>query len=260
MCLVVSEDYHIKYDIDEKDCKRWANELIKAINVVCPGPLSTMKYLQQVAEFEIGTYKKYKDGEYAGTEYFNLRKEIGKLYSEEEKDTDRIDELLKESKDYYSVLTRGNGQKKIKWKTPSGFPVVYESYRQEDFKCRGTINGKQIKHNIRYNTDTPDIKSFMSGISPNFVHSMDASHKALVIDQFDGAFGAVHDSFSTHACDVDDLLDLTKRTFVEMYDVDNFYDYIEQTILSDKEGFDVEQPEIGSLEILGVYNSDYFFA
>ena len=255
-----SEDYHVKYDIEEKDCKRWANELIKAINKVCPGPLSTMKYLQQVAEFEIGTYNKYRDGEYAGPEYYKLRQEISTLWSEEEKDTDRIDELLKESKEYYSVLTRGNGQKKIKWKTPSGFPVVYESYRQETFKCRGTIAGKQIKHTIKYNTEAPDIKGFMSGISPNFVHSMDASHMALVIDQFDGAFGAVHDSFSTHACDVDELLDLTKRTFVEMYDVDNFYDYIEQTILSDKEGFDVEQPELGSLEILGVYTSDYFFA
>ena len=45
-----------------------------------------------------------------------------------------------------------------------------------------------------------------------------------------------------------------------MYDVDNFYNYIEGEIITDKEGIDVEQPELGSLNINDIEDSDYFFA
>ena len=83
---------------------------------------------------------------------------------------------------------------------------------------------------------------------------------ALVIDKWNGDFGAVHDSFSTHASDVDDLLALTKSTFIKMYDVDNFYEFIEDQVLSSKESLDVEQPTIGSLKIQEIRDSDYFFA
>ena len=98
----------------------------------------------------------------------------------------------------------------------------------------------------------------MCGISPNFIHSMDASHMALVIDDWNGEFGAVHDSFSTHACDVEKLLAYTKRTFIEMYDVDNFYDYIRKELTDNTD--DVEQPMLGSLNIEEIEDSDYFFA
>ena len=73
-------------------------------------------------------------------------------------------------------------------------------------------------------------------------------------------FGAVHDSFSTHASDVDKLLRLTKTKFIEMYDVDNFYDYIENQLITNKDELDVDQPTRGSLEIREIEDSDYFFA
>ena len=256
-----TEDFHVKYDIEEKDCRRWANELIKAINVVCPGPLQTMEYMQKLAAWHIGTYKKYRDGKPAGTEYFEIRKELNNFFSipAEDRDKERIEFLIKELKEFYSVLQEGNGERRIKWTTPSGFPVVYEAYREDDFKCRGRINGKQIKHVLKIKTDIPDIRSYMCGISPNYIHSMDAAHMALVISEWDDkSFGAVHDSFSTHACDVEDLLQLTKKKFVEMYNVDNFFDKIRQDITGGTD--DIEQPELGTLDVSGVYNSDYFFA
>ncbi len=78
-------------------------------------------------------------------------------------------------------------------------------------KTRGSIDGKQIKHVAQVPSKMPDIRGFMRGVSPNFVHSLDASHMALVIDEWNEDFGAVHDSFSTHSCDVDKLLSLTKK-------------------------------------------------
>ena len=98
----------------------------------------------------------------------------------------------------------------------------------------------------------------MCGISPNFVHSLDASHMALIIDDWHGEFGAVHDSFSTHACDVEELLVKTKQHFMDIYEVDNFFDYIREQLTNNTD--DVEQPSLGSLDITEVYDSDYFFA
>ena len=100
----------------------------------------------------------------------------------------------------------------------------------------------------------------MSGISPNFVHSMDASHMAIIIDNWDGAFAAVHDAFASHASDIDSLLFITKEAFIQIYEMENFYDYIEQTVLSNRNNLTVEQPSRGKLELSGVRDSKYFFA
>ena len=243
-----------------EDCEKWAKELIKAINEVCPGPLNTMAYLQKLAVFNIGTYTKFRDGEPAQEKYNDLRKEVNKIFEEDldNRDTVRLEEIFSEMKKFYSVLVEGNGNRRMKWTTPSGFPVTYECYQYDDFKCRGTINGKQIKHNIRIKTDRPDIRGYMSGISPNYVHSLDASHLSMIVDKWEHEIIAVHDSFSTHASDVEDLVNLIKDTFVQMYDTNNFYDKISKDLTGNNDN--IQQPNIGSLRIQEVYNSDYFFA
>ena len=261
-----SEEFDTKYDITEDDCMAWARELIKAIDKVCPGPLKTMKYMQNLAAYHIGTYEKYRDGKPASPEYKVIQDELKELWTKRlrepeemtDDDFDRIDMLTEECKEFYSVLINGNGGKTIKWTTPSGFPVVYEAYREDKFKCKGTINSKRINHVMRIKAEVPDVRKFMSGISPNYVHSMDASHMANVIDQWGGTFGAIHDSFSTHASDVEDLLFETKRLFVEQYSASNFLDKIRNDITDGNDA--IEQPTLGSLEIQEVYDSDYFFA
>ena len=266
-----TEDFHTKYGIEEDDCNKFAKILIKAINTVCPGPLDTMSYLQSLAKFEIGEHSKFKtDGTPAGPEFNKLKKEIKELYftkDKTEEDILKINEIALELQSYESKLVYGNGNDRIKWITPSEFPVVYTNFVTRDEKCIGTISGyttnnkkAQIKHVARVPTKMPDTRGFMCGISPNFVHSMDASHMALVIDNWNNDFGAVHDSFSTHACDVESLLALTKDKFIDMYNVDNFYDYIENELVTDKNGLDVAQPNRGSLNVEDIYQSDYFFA
>ena len=210
------EGYHKKYNITREDCKKLAVNLIKAINTVCPGPLQTMKFLQKIA-------------------------------------TEKLE-----------------GQNYLYWNTPSGFPVLYQAFQTNKMKCRSTLLGvkasnkdARIKHThlvIRRrkedNKPVADKQRYASGISPNFIHSMDASHMALVINSWADDFGAVHDSFSTHPNHVEDLLELTKDVFVKMYNHDNFFDKIEKTF---KLTMPI-QPVIGDLNILEVYDSDYFFA
>ena len=92
------------------------------------------------------------------------------------------------------------GKKFIAWTTPTGFPVIYNCFHERDEKERGTISGVgQIKHVAKVVSESPNRRGFMCGISPNFVHSQDAAHMQRVINVFDKQFGAVHDSFATHA-------------------------------------------------------------
>ena len=266
-----TEDYHTEYNITEDHCNKFAKILIKAINTVCPGPLDTMGYLQSLAKFEIGEHKKYKsDGTPAGKEFDNLKKEVRELWMKKEKteeDIEEIDRIVKELNSYESKLVYGNGKDRIRWKTPSDFPVEYTNFIMRDDKVFGTISGYKpspnnykIKHVAKVPTKAPDTRGFMCGISPNFVHSMDASHMAMVIDEWNNDFGAVHDSFSTHACDVENLLELTKKKFIDIYNVDNFYNYIQDQLLTNDTNLDIDQPNRGSLDVEDIYESDYFFA
>jgi len=148
----------------------------------------------------------------------------------------------------------------VKWITPSGFYVEYFNFHVKSVAQKGTISGyKRITHRGQIETDRVDARGFACGISPNYIHSLDASHMALVLNEWEGDFGAVHDSFSTHASDVDDLLFLTKEVFVRMYDVDNYFYNINQSIINHEDPL-CAAPELGSMDIKEVMKSDYFFA
>ena len=60
------------------------------------------------------------------------------------------------------------------------------------------------------------------GLSPNFVHSLDAYHMRTSIRELSRSveqlsFWAVHDAFGTHACNVRLMIDVVKDKFQEMY-------------------------------------------
>ena len=230
---VVKDDFHNRYNITMDDCEMLSVKLIEAIKEVCPGPLKTMKYLQDLASHELNTTK--------GT--------------------------------------------KIKWTTPSGFPVSQEYLLEKEIRMQCTlsppkgtlfahplgkavrVNGDVVGYNgvfnlsgIAYLEGIPKRQKAASAISPNFVHSMDASHMALVVADWEGDFGAVHDSFSTHSCDVEAMLQKTKESFMDMYDTENFFEYMKAEILTHPESFEGNQPELGTLNIQEVENSDFFFA
>ena len=75
-----------------------------------------------------------------------------------------------------------------------------------------------------------------------------------------GDVGAVHDSFSAHAPDEELLLAHTKREFIDMYDVDNYYRIIEDQLVEDLDDVTTDRPMLGELNIEEIEDSDYFFA
>lgn len=214
------EGFTTKYSITEDDCYELSGDLVDAVNHVCAGPLKTTKYLQKIAAHEL---------------------DQGKVH--------------------------------LEWSTPSGFPVVYKTVLQHEHRQRGTIKGikdnkdGRIMHVIRVdviNKETggkvPCRRSFASGISPNFVHSMDAAHLANTANAFDGAFCAVHDSFATLCEDVELLTDVAKMTFIAQYDVENFFDVIDTLLVEDREAFATKQPPLGTLDVNEVVDSAYFLS
>ena len=99
----------------------------------------------------------------------------------------------------------------------------------------------------------------LSSIAANLVHSHDTAHMVAVAAEWEGCFGAVHDSYACHASDVDDLIVLIKDKFIEMYEHDNYYEVIRDSILSSAEGFDTPLPSVGDYDLEELRESDFFF-
>jgi hypothetical protein len=74
---------------------------------------------------------------------------------------------------------------------------------------------KTIEHLDKMSTDV------IRGLVPNFIHSFDAMHMQMIIQELSkneiNDIWAVHDSFGVHACHVDKLRDIVKKTFVELH-------------------------------------------
>jgi DNA-directed RNA polymerase len=61
----------------------------------------------------------------------------------------------------------------------------------------------------------------MTAFAPNFIHSLDGSHMmmtAVACNRAGLSFAGVHDSFWTHACDVDVMNTILREKFVELYE------------------------------------------
>jgi DNA-directed RNA polymerase len=158
--------------------------------------------------------------------------------------------------------------KPLRWTTPSGF-VVCQQYRElADKRIETKFCGSTIKFASVDEKDELDRAKQTSAVSPNFVHSLDASALMLTIGAcLDGgitSFAMIHDSYGTHAADTDQLATVLRREFVRMYldhDVLSQFREAVAATLTPEEAEDLPPvPSPGSLDLLEVLNSAYFFA
>jgi len=164
-------------------------------------------------------------------------------------------------KDVSSYMTKAGSH--VEWETPTGFIV-----EQKEFECKARRIKTQLLGNTRFSvseeTMTLDLNKMKSSSSPNFVHSMDASHLTLAVNAFEDAgfsgIAVVHDDFGTHACDTPKLRILLRETFVKMYNdndvLKQLLEYNEAILL---EEIDIQVPNTGDLDIKMVLESDYAF-
>ncbi|RMX73431.1 hypothetical protein D0869_13611 [Hortaea werneckii] len=109
----------------------------------------------------------------------------------------------------------------VVWTTPLRLPVV-QPYRKS--------SSKEVKTSLQNLTlhepqvwDPVSKRKQLQAFPPNFIHSLDATHmllSALKCNEVGMTFAAIHDSFWTHACDVDRLNSLLRDAFVEMHGED----------------------------------------
>ena len=252
-----------------KICKVFSSGLVKAIKSVCPGPLDTMKYLQQVAQFELGKFGWFIDGVLDNETFNDLkkrRKEILSIVDKTESDINELNDITIILAKYESKLIEdtGNGSKKLCWTTPAGFNVVYENFHSFNDTAFAPIKGytkaNGVNLVVKVNTKIPDNRKFASGISPNIVHSFDSAHLAMTCVRHKGTFAGIHDSFSTHASDVPALLEVTKEAFIEIYKDVDILEELTSMILTDRGNFKGNKPEFGDLDLDIVKDSTFFFA
>jgi len=148
----------------------------------------------------------------------------------------------------------------VSWMTPIGVPAV-QPYRKKQSYLIVTLLQTVVLVN---NSDNLPIhkQRQQTAFSPNYVHSLDSSHMlltALEMERRGLTFSAVHDSFWTHPCDIDEMNDVLRDCFIELYNRPLLEDLKETWELQYPSLTFPELPELGSLDLNDVRDARYFF-
>lgn len=146
----------------------------------------------------------------------------------------------------------------ISWLSPVDFPVFQRYVIQKEYRVRTQLMG-----GMRINTLGEPIginrRAQKSGIAPNFIHSVDASHMVMTINNTDlPAYAMIHDDYGTHAGNTEALYKGIRQSFVQLYtEHDPLLEwYNQQGRLESK----MPYPEQGTFDINDVLTSKYFFS
>ncbi|GAB7343249.1 hypothetical protein MBLNU457_1307t1 [Dothideomycetes sp. NU457] len=116
---------------------------------------------------------------------------------------------------------KGLFKSSVIWTTPLRLPVV-QPYRASSSREVSTVMQSLSIQEPR-NWDPISKRRQLQGFPPNFIHSLDATHmmlSALKSHEKGMTFASIHDSFWTHACDIDNLSELLRDAFVHMHSED----------------------------------------
>jgi len=156
-----------------------------------------------------------------------------------------------------------NINENIVYTVPSGFTVVHAYHKPTKRRSFATLFGKKELIFATHSSTDVDKKSVEQAISPNWIHSLDASHMFCTLHRALGCglyqFSMVHDSFGCPAPDMSILRDLIREEFYEMHKENQLQKFCED--VEEESGLQLpEPPQRGDLDIRGVLESDYLFA
>lgn len=107
------------------------------------------------------------------------------------------------------------------WTTPLGLPVVQPYRVRKSRRVQTTLQDLSILDVS--SSAVVSRRKQLQAFPPNFIHSLDATHMMLSATACHRAgltFSAVHDSFWTHASDVDNMNEILREAFVLMHSDD----------------------------------------
>lgn len=161
----------------------------------------------------------------------------------------------------------------VHWVTPVGFPV-WQEYRKMDLKRVDTVICGSIRLTMRVAQEESATKvspldphKNINGISPNFVHSMDASHLMLTAlaagEQGVSHFAMIHDSFGTCPGNAGVMFKVVRETMVKTYTendvIEGFYKGFADSLSEKAQEKIPELPPKGDLELTAILDSEYCF-
>lgn len=154
----------------------------------------------------------------------------------------------------------------LTWTAPTGLPISQEYRKKTGRKLICHFGGQRCQVYLTRETTLSPTKQ-AAGLAPNFVHSLDASHMmwTVLLGDANGitSWGMVHDSYATHACDIDLLHTVLRAAVVEMYQT-NWLEQLRDELVSNLPDEYAEKlpelPPVGDLELFEVTYSPYFFA
>lgn len=146
----------------------------------------------------------------------------------------------------------------VRWTSPLGLPVV-QPYRRVG---RHLVKTSLQILTLQRETDKVLTKRQRTAFPPNFVHSLDGSHMMMTAVACKTAglnFAGVHDSYWTHACDVDEMNRILREKFVELYETPILENLLESFQNSFPSLSFPPLPERGDFDLKDVLDSAYFF-
>lgn len=114
-----------------------------------------------------------------------------------------------------------NFRSTVIWTTPLGLPVVQPYRKRKVRRIYTTLQDVSVSDGSA--ADVVSKRKQLQAFPPNFIHSLDATHMMLAANACHKAgltFSAVHDSFWTHAGDVDSMNSIIRDSFVRMHSDD----------------------------------------
>lgn len=108
------------------------------------------------------------------------------------------------------------------WTTPLKLPVVQPYKKLGSKRVTSSLQGGVFVLQQTGN-DPVNQRKQLQAFPPNFIHSLDACHMALsavACDKKGLTFSAVHDSFWTHAGDIDEMNTILRDAFIRMHSED----------------------------------------
>lgn len=105
-----------------------------------------------------------------------------------------------------------------------------------------------------------------AALAPNFIHSCDAAHLTWTVNAAwkSGihSFRMVHDSYATHAADMDELSEILREEFITLHQkselLPTFLESIQRDTTSESK-YD-SHPDTGNFDLAAIKDSQYFFA
>ncbi|KAG0359176.1 DNA-directed RNA polymerase [Gamsiella multidivaricata] len=104
------------------------------------------------------------------------------------------------------------------WTTPLNLPIVQPYRKMEHKQVRTNLQSLTIKDPSQ--ASPVNVQKQRTAFPPNFIHSLDATHmlmSAAGCVEAGLTFASVHDSYWTHACDVEVMNEVLRKQFILLH-------------------------------------------